>query len=167
MGYSFSVQEVVRLGRYAHARNFLTTHSDQDEQSVVDALACTGLTELANQSVLTLSGGELQRTFLAQVFAQDPRLLILDEPTNHLDLVFQKRIFFLIDQWLKGSGRAVLAVVHDLSLARAFATRVMLMCNGRLVAIGTPEETLTSDKLDSVYQMDVLGWMREMMACWQ
>ncbi|MDR2492119.1 MAG: ABC transporter ATP-binding protein [Coriobacteriales bacterium] len=167
VGYSFSVEEVVRLGRYAHARNFLAARSEGDNEKVAEALASTGLTDMADQSVLTLSGGELQRTFLAQVFAQDPNLLILDEPTNHLDLVYQKRVFGLINEWLGSPRRAVLAVVHDLSLARAFATRVMLMCHGRLVCIGTPEETLVSEKLDAIYEMDVRGWMHDLLVCWQ
>ena len=72
--------------------------------------------------MLTLSGGELQRTFLAQVLAQDPKLLLLDEPTNHLDLIYQKQIFALIGSWLREPGRAVVSVVHDLSLARSFGT---------------------------------------------
>ncbi|MFQ9449137.1 MAG: ATP-binding cassette domain-containing protein [Christensenellales bacterium] len=76
-------------------------------------------------SVLTLSGGELQRTFLAQVFAQNPQILILDEPANHLDLIYQKHIFSLIETWLRQPGRAVVSVVHDLSLARKYGTHAV------------------------------------------
>ena len=72
VGYAFTVEEVVRLGRYSHAPGIFSRRSDTDEERVAQALALTGLTELAGQSVLTLSGGELQRAFLAQIFAQDP-----------------------------------------------------------------------------------------------
>ena len=127
----------------------------------------TGLAHLRHASVLTLSGGELQRTFLAQVFAQNPQILILDEPANHLDLVYQKHIFSLIGEWLKTPGRAVLSVVHDLSLARRYGTHAVLMDHGRSVAQGTIPETLTGENLQTVYGMDVCGWMREMYAQWQ
>ncbi|MDR0308672.1 MAG: ABC transporter ATP-binding protein, partial [Coriobacteriales bacterium] len=88
--YSFTVGEVVRLGRYSHSAGILRSPSDDDDERIHAALEVTGMLELENQSVLTLSGGELQRVFLAQIFAQDPKVLVLDEPTNHLDLVYQK-----------------------------------------------------------------------------
>ena len=127
VGYSFTVEEVVRLGRYSYAPGIFSRHSDADEESVERALELTGLTPLMEQSVLTLSGGELQRTFLAQLLAQNPKLLILDEPTNHLDLVYQKQVFALISEWLREPGRAVISVVHDLSLARAYGTDALRM----------------------------------------
>ena len=92
VSYAYSVEEVVSLGRYAHASGFLSARDD-GEACVERALEWTGLTALRRASVLTLSGGELQRTFLAQVFAQNPKLLILDEPANHLDLIYQSTSF--------------------------------------------------------------------------
>ncbi|MCL1847677.1 MAG: ABC transporter ATP-binding protein [Coriobacteriia bacterium] len=166
VGYAFTVEEVVSLGRYAYARGLFAAHSDDDEQHIAQAVERCGLTELLGQSVLTLSGGELQRTFLAQVFAQDPQLLILDEPTNHLDLVYQKRILELIEEWLTASGKAVLAVVHDLTLAKAFATRVMLMDKGRIVALDTPDVALSDERLQQVYGMDVRQWMQGLLTQW-
>ena len=137
VGYAYSVEEVVSLGRYAHAAGFL-------------------------------SGGDAeQRTFLAQVFAQNPQILMLDEPANHLDLVYHKHIFSLIGEWLKTPGRAVMSVVHDLSLARRYGTQAVLMDHGQSVAQGTIPETLTNENLQAVYGMDVFGWMREMYAQWQ
>ena len=166
VGYAFTVEEIVRLGRYAHSQGLFASLSDEDEQHIAMAIESCGLESMLKQSVLTLSGGELQRCFLAQAFAQDPQLLILDEPTNHLDLVFQKRIFELIDKWLEASGKAVLAVVHDLSLARAFSSRVLLMDKGRIVASGTPDEALSNERLEEVYGMDVKEWMQRLLAQW-
>ena len=127
VGYGFTVEEVVRLGRFAYAGGVFGRSQEDDAGHVEQALTLTGLQDKRRQSVLTLSGGELQRTFLAQVLAQDPKLLLLDEPTNHLDLIYQKQIFALIGQWLQTPGRAVVSVVHDLSLARAFGTDALLM----------------------------------------
>ena len=167
VGYAYSVEEVVSLGRYAHAAGFLSNSDGEGKAHVEEALERTGLTQLRRASVLTLSGGELQRTFLAQVFAQNPRLLILDEPANHLDLVYQKQVFSLIGEWLKTPGRAVMSVVHDLSLARRYGTHAVLMHHGQSAAQGAMEETLTRENLQAVYEMDVCGWMREMYAQWQ
>ena len=167
VGNSYTVEEVVSLGRYAHSRGFFSAKDDAGEQRVENALKLTGLESLRNQSVLTLSGGELQRTFLAQVFAQDPQILILDEPANHLDLVYQKHIFSLIREWLKQPGRAVVSVVHDLSLARRYGTHALLMHKGKCISQGTISDVLTPANLERVYDMDVYAWMQEMLGQWK
>lgn len=115
---------------------------------------------------MTLSGGELQRTFLAQVFAQNPKILILDEPANHLDLKYQQHIFSLIAEWLKTPGRAVLSVVHDLSLARKYGTHAVLMNQGKCIAQGEADGVFTPENLQAVYGMDVYGFMRDMLGQW-
>ncbi len=167
VGYSFTVEEVVRLGRYAYAPGPLSRRDEEGRAAVEEALALTGLTDQRGQPVPTLSGGELQRTFLAQVFAQRPRLLLLDEPTNHLDLIYQKQVFSLIDRWLKTPGRAVVSIVHDLSLAKAFGTHAVLLHRGKAVASGPAAQVLTGASLDGVYGMDVGAWMRHMLSQWE
>ena len=167
VGYAYTVDEVVGLGRYAYTQSFLSSRDDGGKDQVERALELTGLTELRHASVLTLSGGELQRTFLAQVFAQNPQILILDEPANHLDLKYQQHIFSLISEWLKTPGRAVLSVVHDLSLARRYGTHAVLMNCGKGVAQGKIGDVLTRDNLQAVYGMDVYGWMRDMLGQWR
>ena len=155
--------EVVGLGRYAYSSGFLSARDDDGRNQVEKALELTGLTELRHASVLTLSGGELQRTFLAQ----NPQVLILDEPANHLDLVYQKHIFSLIGQWLKQPGRALMSVVHDLSLARRYGTHAVLLNHGRCAAQGEIGAALTPENLHAVYDMDVYEWMHEMLEQWQ
>ena len=167
VGYPFTVAEVVHMGRYAHSKGVFRGASDADEDAVSRAIELTGLKPFLDQSVLTLSGGELQRTFLAQLFAQEPKILILDEPTNHLDLVYQKQVFALIGEWLKTPGRAVVSVVHDLSLARTYGTDALLLHEGKAVSQGASRETLSSENLQSVYSMDVFAWMRELFSQWQ
>ena len=167
VGYAYTVEEVVGLGRYAHKAGFITRGDGDGTRHVEEALEMTGLTSLRHASMLTLSGGEMQRAFLAQVFAQDPRVLILDEPANHLDLKYQRDIFSLIGQWLKAPGRAVLSVVHDLSLARRYGTHAVLMDEGRNTAMGPIGTVLTKEALEAVYGMDVYAWMRESLVVWQ
>lgn len=167
VSYAYTVEEVVELGRYAHRGGFLRGGDERGGDMVEKALALTGMTALRHQSMPTLSGGETQRAFLAQVFAQDPQVLILDEPGNHLDLKYQQLIFSLIRQWLKEPGRAVLSVVHDLSLARLYGTHAVLMDHGKCVARGAVPDVLTPDALRRVYDMDVYTWMRKMLAQWE
>lgn len=166
MGYGFTVGSVVRLGRYAYAPGLFSGGAAGDEAAVARALELTGLTRIADQNVLTLSGGELQRTFLAQLFAQNPSVLLLDEPTNHLDLVYQKQVFELISGWLKTPGRAVVSVVHDLSLARAYGTHALLLDRGRTIASGVPDEVFSPGNLNRAYDMDVSDWMRKLLLQW-
>ena len=167
MGYGFTVGSVVRLGRYAYAPGLFSGGDDADERMVARALELTGMTRFVDQNVLTLSGGELQRTFLAQLFAQNPRVLLLDEPTNHLDLVYQKQVFELISEWLKTPGRAVVSVVHDLSLARAYGTQALLLDEGKIIAYGEIERVFSKDNLNMAYAMDVSAWMRRLLSQWR
>jgi iron complex transport system ATP-binding protein len=167
VGYSFTVEEVVKLGRYAYSSGIFSASTGEDEEKVESALYITGMESFRKQSVLTLSGGELQRTFLAQVFAQDPKLLLLDEPTNHLDPAYQKLTFELIQKWVERTGKAVISVVHDLSMARAYGTDALLLNKGRVASFGKINEVLTRENLKDVYSMDVYGWMKEMLQQWE
>ena len=167
VGYAYTVEEVVGLGRYAYKAGLFSGRDEDGKAEVEKALEITGLTELRHASMLTLSGGEMQRVFLAQVFAQNPQVLILDEPANHLDLKYQQHIFSLIQEWLKEPGRAVLSVVHDLSLARRYGTHAILMDHGKSVSRGLITDVMTPDNLKQVYGMDVYAWMREMLGQWQ
>ena len=166
LSYGFTVEEIVRLGRYAYAASPFSARTDEDEQAFREAVQLTGLEPLLNRSVLAVSGGELQRAFLAQLLCQNPRIMLLDEPTNHLDLKYQKEIFSLVLKWLRTPGRAVVSVVHDLSLARAYGTHALLLNRGETVASGPIETALTNGNLSDVYGMDVADWMRGLLARW-
>lgn len=167
VGYGFTVEEVVRLGRYSHSARLFSSEKDNSEELVQRALSLTGMDEYRSQSILTLSGGELQRTFLAQLLAQDPEIMILDEPTNHLDLVFQKQVFGLIETWRKETGGTVISVVHDLSLARAYGTHGVLLQKGVVKASGKISEVIQPEIVNPIYNMDVYQWMRDLYGQWK
>ncbi len=167
VGYAYTVEEVVGLGRYAYKSGLFSGRDDDGREAVEKALEITGLSGLRHASMLTLSGGEMQRVFLAQVFAQNPQVLILDEPANHLDLKYQQHIFSLIQEWLEQPGRAVLSVVHDLSLARRYGTHAILLDHGKTVSQGLIADVMTPENLKQVYGMDVYAWMQEMLSQWQ
>ena len=164
--YGYTVREVAEMGRYAHREGFLRGQDPDGTEKVNRALELTGLEELRDRNMLTLSGGEIQRVFLAQVLAQDPEILILDEPANHLDLLFQKQFFDMIQRWLEETGRAVITVMHDLSLARKYGSHALLLDRGRCAGQGKASEVLTPEALQSVYGMDVYGWIRGLLNTW-
>ena len=164
--FPFSVREVVSLGRYAHQQGMFSKMSLEDHERIDNALELTGTSHLKDRSVLTLSGGELQRIFLAQVFAQDPKILILDEPTNHLDIQYQIGIFDTLKEWVKGPGRSVIAVVHDLNIVYTYGTKALLLNEGKVHAYGDVAEVLKRENLNEVYQVDVAKWMRNLLKHW-
>jgi len=164
--FAHTVYEVVSLGRYAYKNGFFRNLTDEDKEKIREAILLTGIQDLVEQSVLTLSGGELQRVFLAQLFAQDPQILILDEPTNHLDLQYQITIFDIISEWVKEKGRAVISVVHDLNLVYSYGTRAILMENGKINSQGNIRDVLTRENLKSVYKVDVVQWMQSLLRNW-
>lgn len=164
--YGFTVEEVVSLGRYARHTGLLRKGDPEGPGKIDEALNLTGLADMRKRNMLTLSGGEQQRVFLAQVLCQDPEILILDEPANHLDLPFQQELFTLIGEWLKTPGRAIITVMHDLSLARKYGTHALLLDKGRCAGQGKVSEVLTPDALQSVYGMDVYGWIRDLLNTW-
>lgn len=165
-GFEDTVEEAVRLGRYAYRTSWLSGGDAEGEEKVERALRLTGLTGLRAQSVRSLSGGEAQRAFLAQVLAQDPPLLVLDEPANHLDPPYQRQLFELLAQWVAQPGRALISVVHDISMARRYGTHALLLREGRCMAFGPVEEALAPERLEAAYGMDVAAWMRETLALW-
>ena len=165
--YGFTVEEVVSLGRYARHTGFLRKGDPDGAAKIDGALKLTGLADMRKRNMLTLSGGETQRVFLAQVLCQDPEILILDEPANHLDLPFQQELFSMIGEWLKEPGRAVITVMHDLSLARKYGSHALLLNKGQCAGQGKASEVLTPEALKSVYDMDVYGWMRTLLETWK
>ena len=165
--YGFTVEEVVGLGRYARQTGFFRKGDPDGAEKMDEALEVTGLSGMRKRNMLTLSGGECQRVFLAQVFCQDPEILILDEPANHLDLPFQQELFSLIGEWVKTPGRAVATVMHDLSLSRKYGSDALLLDRGVCAGKGKASEVLTPEALKQVYGMDVYGWMRELLDTWK
>jgi iron complex transport system ATP-binding protein len=166
-GFNYSVRDVVSLGRYAYSTGLFRTADDEDERMVSEAMEKTGVDHLAHRKIDSLSGGEVQRVYLAQLFAQDTSILILDEPTNHLDLQYQISIFDMIARWSREGDRAVIAIVHDLNLVYSFGTSAMLMKDGRVFKTGSVEETLSRENLKSVYNVDVQAWMKNLLKHWE
>ncbi|HUG55234.1 MAG TPA: ABC transporter ATP-binding protein [Vicinamibacteria bacterium] len=137
---TMTVSERARLGRYPH-RGPLRPFTAGDDAAVERALARTGAGALASRAIHTLSAGERQLAALARGLAQEPAVLLLDEPAAHLDVGHQLRLYRVLDE-VRGEGVAVLAVIHDLPRAAAWAERLVLMSGGHVAAEGPPDQVL-------------------------
>jgi len=149
-----AVRDVVAFGRHPHRRRFAPL-ADADRAAIDRALGLTGLTGMADRAVDRLSGGELQRVWLATCLAQQTDVLLFDEPTNHLDLRYQVETLDLIRDLADDHGTAIGVVLHDLNHAAAVADRVVLLDQGRVRASGEPAEVLTTEHLTEVYGITV------------
>jgi iron complex transport system ATP-binding protein len=151
VSFPFSVREVVEMGRAPWAR---TAAEIDDEVAVASALEATDTRHLVARHYTQLSGGEKARVSLARVLAQRTPIVFLDEPTAALDLSHQEDVMRRAAA-LAAEGRAVVVVVHDLSLAAAYATRVAVIANGTLDSVGTPTEVLTAERVSRIYGLPV------------
>lgn len=147
------VRDVVAYGRHPHRGRFAGM-TDADRHAIAHALELTGLDTMEHRPVDELSGGELQRVWLATALAQSTGILLLDEPTNHLDLRYQVETLDLVCD-LADRGTAVGVVLHDLDHAASVADEVVLMHRGRVHAAGAPAAVLTSENLTEVYGLPI------------
>ena len=152
--YDFAVEDLVRMGRYPHTSSWGRLGPD-DLQAIQASLEATGMTDLRGRRLSRLSGGEKKRAYLASVLAQKPKLLLLDEPTAALDLHHQVRFFRLL-QSLAQKGMAIAVVSHNINLASLFSHRLLLLKEGRCLALGRPEEVLTEKNIKDIYGDDIL-----------
>lgn len=149
LSFDFTVHEMVMMGRTPH-KHLMEPDNRQDYQIVADALDKVNLSQYANRSYLSLSGGEKQRVILARAIVQRPKLLILDEPTNHLDIKYQLQILAVV----KSLNIGVLAALHDLSMAAAYCDILYVVKQGKVLASGKPKEVLTNALIRQVYEID-------------
>lgn len=152
LAFPLPVHEVVAMGRAPHGP------TDRDA-IVASCLAEVGISHLASRTYIALSGGEQQRVHLARALAQligapSPRFLLLDEPVNHLDPAHQHQLLAVARRLALFEEVGVLAVLHDLNLAAAYADRIAVLHQGRLVALGTPREVLTESLLAHTFGLE-------------
>ncbi len=146
-----TVRDVVALGRFAYGAALGRLRA-KDAEAVERAVAACDLADLAHRRTDTLSGGELARVHCARAFAAETPLLVADEPTAALDLRHQFQVMALLRHFVDAGG-GVLVVLHDVGLAVRFADRLLWMKDGAILADGPPEETLTVDRIRTVYGM--------------
>ncbi|MBW5485833.1 ABC transporter ATP-binding protein [Streptomyces bambusae] len=145
-----TVSDLVARGRYPH-QGLLRQWSPQDERIVAESMASTGVAELADRAVDELSGGQRQRVWIAMALAQQTPLLLLDEPTTYLDIQHQLDVLDLCAELHENQGRTLVAVLHDLNQAARYATHLIAMRDGEVVAEGPPAEVVTAGLVERVF----------------
>ena len=147
------VADLVARGRHPHQR-LLHRWTAEDRRAVAEAMALTGVLDLADRPVDQLSGGQRQRVWIAMALAQETELLLLDEPTTYLDLAHQVEMLDLVDRLNATRGTTVAMVLHDLNLAARYADHLVAMRDGRVVAEGRPADVVTADLVRDVFGLE-------------
>ncbi|MGN9795340.1 ABC transporter ATP-binding protein [Streptomyces sp. NPDC054847] len=145
-----TVADLVARGRYPH-QGLLRQWSPEDERIVEESMAATRVGELADRYVDELSGGQRQRVWIAMALAQQTPLLLLDEPTTYLDIQHQLEVLDLCAELHESQGRTLVAVLHDLNQAARYATHLVALRDGRIVAEGAPSEVVTAELVEQVF----------------
>lgn len=145
-----SVAELVARGRYPHQPMF-SRWREEDSQAVERALKATNIEDLADQRVDTLSGGQRQRAWIAMVLAQETSILLLDEPTTWLDISHQIDLLELLRDLNQKQGYTLAAVLHDLNQACRYATHLIALRDGKIIAEGAPTEIVTPELIEAIY----------------
>ncbi len=153
--FSFSVYETVKMGRYRFQKGFFDSYKEEDYKFIEECMKRADILDIKDEIIGELSGGQLQRVYLAQLFAQDSEYVFLDEPTNHLDLKYRVKL----EKELRDSRASTLCVYHDIRAALDMADNIILVKNGEIVEQGKTEDIRKSEALNRTFDMDVLGYL--------
>ncbi|MCK8436346.1 ABC transporter ATP-binding protein [Streptomyces sp. D2-8] len=145
-----TVADLVGRGRYPH-QGILRQWSAEDERIVQESMRQTGVAELGDRYVDELSGGQRQRVWIAMALAQQTPLLLLDEPTTFLDIQHQIDVLDLCAELHEEQGRTLVAVLHDLNHAARYATHLIALREGRVIAQGAPKDIVTAGLVEEVF----------------
>ncbi|KAF0960762.1 MULTISPECIES: ABC transporter ATP-binding protein [unclassified Rhodococcus (in: high G+C Gram-positive bacteria)] len=148
-----TVADLVARGRHPH-QSWLRQWSSDDEGEVAEALALTGVSDLADRPVDQLSGGQRQRAWISMALAQGTDILLLDEPTTYLDLAHSVEVLDLVDRMHEELGRTVVMVLHDLNLAIRYSDQLIVMRDGTIVASGAPKDIISAELLLEVFGLE-------------
>jgi ferric hydroxamate transport system ATP-binding protein len=150
-----TVWELIGYGRYPH-QNIFGGFSQKDIAAMEWALSITGLEPLADRIVDTLSGGERQRVWIAMALAQQTQVLLLDEPTTFLDIRHQLEVLALVQRLNQEHKITVGWVLHDLNQAAAYSDRLIMLNQGKIVAVGTPPQVMTAANIQQVFGVEMM-----------
>ena len=164
--FPYTVYDTVSMGRYAHFRGFLKDLSGEDKEIINHILNKLDIWDIKDRVINELSGGTLQRVFLARTLAQTPDIILLDEPANHLDLKHQIELLNFLKTWANENNKILIGVFHDLNLAWRFSNTAIVLENGKIAVYGQIENVLKSDVINPVFGIDIQSFMQESFNIW-
>ena len=150
--FALDLYQIVRMGLLPH-KSLLSRQTADDDKSISDAISRVGLDNKVKQTFNSLSGGEQQRGLIARALVQKAALIILDEPVNHLDIYYQHQVLKLLRSLAHKLNITVVMSLHDLNLAANYCDHLCLLDEGKMVSQGTPEQVLTSERLQQVFKI--------------
>ncbi|MEN6569091.1 MAG: ABC transporter ATP-binding protein [Rikenellaceae bacterium] len=146
-----TVEDYVLMGRLPFHKGYQFFESKEDVRVAEKYMTMTAVNKMKNKYLSQLSGGERQMVAITRALVQEPKLLLLDEPTSHLDIALQIQILNLVQQLNAELGLTVLMIIHDLNLAGEYCDELIMMSNGKIKDIGSPEKVLTYSNIEDVY----------------
>lgn len=152
IGFDFKVKDIVAMGRYVYG-SFLKGDDQADEDKIKSAMEQTNTLNLANESVLSLSGGQRQLVIIAKALAQDTPIILLDEPISALDIYYQIHVLSLLKELVR-KGKTIIIVLHDLNIASRFCDQLLLLNQGEVEEYGSSKKVLTTALLKKVYHIE-------------
>jgi iron complex transport system ATP-binding protein len=151
VAFPYTVLEMVLMGRYPHLKGW-AFEGAEDHRIARSAMERMGVDSFAHRRFTELSGGEKQRVIIARALAQEAEVLLLDEPATFLDLHYQAGIYKLLGELNRQDRMTVVVVLHDLTMASQLCRRLLLLNEGRVFRLGTPQEVLTEKVIEEVYR---------------
>ena len=148
----FTVYELIAFGRFPYSQGRLT---EEDRQKIEEAIGYMELDSFRDRMIDTLSGGQLQRVFIAMVLAQDTETILLDEPLNNLDIKQSVAMMKTLRRLVQELNKTIVIVIHDINMASQFADEIVAFKDGRVFAAGTPQEVMVKEVLNPLYDMDL------------
>ncbi len=152
--FAFTVRDIVTMGRIPFQNSAFRGETTEDLKIIDDAMIQTGIMDMADRHISTMSGGERQRVIIARAIAQTPQILLMDEPTLHLDIHMQFEILDLIEKLSKAKNMTVVIVSHDLPMIARYCDRMVLIHNKKIHSVGTADEILTPENMRLVFKVD-------------
>jgi len=165
--FPYTVYETVSMGRYAYSQGFLKNLSGEDREIIEDILIKLNIQDIKDHMIDELSGGTLQRVFLARTLAQTPDVILLDEPANYLDLKHQIELLDFLKTWVNDKNKSLISVFHDLNLARQFGDTAVIMKNGKIAEFGNIDQALNSETLNDVFGINIRAFMKNSFKKWE
>ncbi len=167
ISFNYTVFDTVMMGRYVHQDKFYINNNKNDENIVLEALKTVGMINFKDKFISNLSGGQLQRVFLARLIAQDPNIVLLDEPTNHLDFKYQIELIEFLKEWGKKYNKTILGVIHDINLAMVLTDNMMVLENGCIKSFDKSDNILKTNILNEVYNINIKEYMIKSLKKWE